>query len=160
MAGHLKSLPEIHFADCNVTVIKRGIMESYEKASGISLQPEDPVRLFLEMLAYLASVQNGLIDLAGSQNLLAYARGAALDHLGVLMGVASIPAQPARCVVRFALDKPLDFTLNIPKRTRGTTADGKILFATEYKSEIPGDDFSVDIGCVLTMAGDVRLTAG
>lgn len=112
---NLATLPEVHFASANAAEIESEVIGAYEKASGITLQPGDPVRLFLESLSYLISVQNSLIDLAGRQNLLAYAQGAALDHLGALMGVSRIPAQPARCEVRFSLSSPLDFAVPIPK---------------------------------------------
>lgn len=48
----------------------------------------------------------------------AYAQGAALDHLGALMGVARIPAQAARCELRFALAEALDFDVPIPAVVR------------------------------------------
>lgn len=160
MAVNLATLPELHFANADAAKIEAEILAAYEKASGVKLQPGDPVRLFLESLAYVISVQNSLIDLAGRQNLLAYAEGAALDHLGALMGVARIPAQPARCEVRFALAAPLAFAAPIPKGIRVASEDGKIIFATEYASQIsPGETFA-DVACVCATPGEVSLAAG
>lgn len=150
---NLSALPEVHFADADAAQIEAAVMSAYEKASGVTLQPGDPVRLFLESLSYLLSVQNSLIDLAGRQNLLAYAQGAALDHLGALMGVARIPAQPARCELRFALGEALDFAVPIPEGTRVAGEDGRIAFATEYPARIEPGQTSVDVAALCTEAG-------
>lgn len=150
---NLATLPEVHFASANAAEIESQVIASYEQASGITLQPGDPVRLFLESLSYLISVQNSLIDLAGRQNLLAYAQGAALDHLGALMGVARIPAQPARCELRFSLSSVLDFAVPIPKGTRVASEDGKIVFATEYATQIAAGELSVDVAALATQTG-------
>ena len=92
----LRALPSVSFAPLSAADIEASILTTYEGLTGVSLQPGDPVRLFLEALAYVLSVQNRLLNLAGQQGLLAYAQGAHLDHLGALMGVARIPAQSAR----------------------------------------------------------------
>ena len=154
MAVNLKALPELHFADADAAQIEASVMAAYEAASGVRLQPGDPVRIFLESLAYLLSVQNSLIDLAGRQNLLAYAQGAALDHLGALMGVARIPAQAARCELRFALAEALDFDMPIPAGARVASEDGRIAFATLYQSRIVAGETSVDVAAISTEPGE------
>lgn len=127
---NLDYLPEISFSPQDASETLAEIIASYEKLASTTLQPGDPVRLFLNTLAYRVSVQNGVIDLAGRQNLLAFATGGHLDHLGALMGVARIPAQPSRCILRFRIGQPLDFDLPIPEGTRVSSRDGKIIFAT------------------------------
>lgn len=61
----LSALPSASFAPQDASETERGIITAYEAISRTTLQPGDPVRLFLESLAYILSVQNGLIDLAG-----------------------------------------------------------------------------------------------
>lgn len=100
----LSGLPSVSFAPQSAGETETAIITAYEAIAKATLQPGDPVRLFLESLAYVISVQNGLIDLAGKQNLLAYARGGHLDHLGAPMGVIRIQPQPARTTVRFGVD--------------------------------------------------------
>ena len=95
----LSALPSVAFAPQSAGETETAIITAYEAIAKATLQPGDPVRLFLESLAYILSVQNGLIDLAGKQNLLAYARGGHLDHLGAPMGVIRIQPQPARTTV-------------------------------------------------------------
>ncbi len=145
---NLAALPPISFADADATTLETAIINAYESLSGITLQPADPVRLFLESLAYLVSVQNSIIDLAGKQNLLAYASGASLDHLGALMGVARIPAQPARCVLRFSIAEPLDFMVPVPAGTRVSTQDGRTSFATEFSTEIRAGETGVEVAAL------------
>ena len=149
----LSALPSASFAPQDASETERGIITAYEAISRTTLQPGDPVRLFLESLAYILSVQNGLIDLAGKQNLLAYAQGAHLDHLGALMGVYRIPAQPARCMVRFSLASPLGFEVPVPQGTRVTTQSGKPLFATSAPAAIAVGATFADVPVTAATAG-------
>ena len=149
----LRALPSVSFAPLSAADIEASILTTYEGLTGVSLQPGDPVRLFLEALAYVLSVQNLLLNLAGQQGLLAYAQGAHLDHLGALMGVARIPAQSARLSLRFVLGEPLGFAVPIPEGTRVATMDGQIAFATVSDSEIAAGELQVDVAALCTTSG-------
>lgn len=150
---NLAALPAISFAEGDAASIEAAVISAYERLSGVTLQRADPVRLFLESLAYVITVQNNVIDLAGRQNLLAFASGGHLDHLGALMGVTRIPAQPARCTLRFSVGEALAFALPIPAGTRVATQDGKIAFATGLAAEIPAGELSVDVAARASEAG-------
>lgn len=150
---NLPSLPEIDFSPQNAWEVESSILTAYERIANVTLQPGDPVRLFLESLAYVVSVQNGLIDLAGKQNLLAFATGAHLDHLGALMGVSRIPAQPAACNLRFALSASLAFPVPVPAGVRVATMDGKTVFATVAYAEIGPGQLYVDVAAICTQPG-------
>ncbi len=150
---NLAALPVISFAEGNAAEVEAAIISAYERLAGVTLQRADPVRLFLESLAYVITVQNNVIDLAGKQNLLAFASGAYLDHLGALMGVTRIPAQPARCTLRFSVGEVLAFALPIPAGTRVSTQDGKISFATELAADIPAGELAVDVPARAAEAG-------
>lgn len=162
MAVNLKNLPDISFAPETASETETRILTAYEQIARVTLQPGDPVRLFLETLVYETIIQNGVTNLAGRQNLLAYASGGHLDHLGALMGVERIPAQPSRCVLTFAIGQPLDFALPIPAGTRVATQDGKIAFATARMASIePGQtEASVAAFAVTTGAEANGLVAG
>ena len=149
----LRALPSVSFAPLSAADIEASILTTYEGLTGVSLQPGDPVRLFLEALAYVLSVQNRLLNLTGQQGLLAYAQGAHLDHLGALMGVARIPAQSARLSLRFVLGEPLGFAVPIPEGTRVATMDGQIAFATIADSEIASGELQVDVAALCTTSG-------
>ena len=149
----LSALPAVNFAPLSAADIEASILTAYERLAGVTLQPGDPVRLFLESLAYTVSVQNQVIELAGRQCLLAYARDAHLDHLGALMGVTRIPAQPARLTLRFSLGEALAHAVPVPAGTRVATRDGKIAFATLAAAEIPAGALHADIPALCTAAG-------
>ena len=82
------SLPDITFAEKDPAVIQSEIISAYENASGRTLSPADPVRLFLLTIADVIIHQRNLIDIAAKNNLIAYAEGDYLDHIGALFGVA------------------------------------------------------------------------
>lgn len=151
----LSGLPSVSFAPQSAGETETAIITAYEAIAKATLQPGDPVRLFLESLAYVISVQNGLIDLAGKQNLLAYARGGHLDHLGAPMGVVRIQPQPARTTVRFGLDEALAFDVPVPAGTRVTTQSGGVMFATLTDAVIPAGELSVKVAAKATEAGAV-----
>ena len=62
-------------------------------------------------------------------NLLAYASGNYLDHLGALFGVTRLEATYATCTLEITLSAPLHHSIDIPIGTR-ITPDGNIYFAT------------------------------
>ncbi len=135
-------LPDIKFVETDAAEVERRILSTYEEITGRKLYPGNPERLFLESLAYIIAQQNFLIDYAAKMNLLAYARGEYLDHLGALLGVKRLPAQPSRATLRFEIAEPLSFPVVIPKGTRATP-DGSLFFATTEEARIdPGNTFT------------------
>lgn len=150
---NLAALPQVNFAPQSTADVESAVLTAYERLAGVTLQPGDPVRLFLESLAYTVSVQNSLIDLAGRQGLLAYAEQAHLDHLGAIMGVTRIPRQPAHCTLRFALGEALGFDVPVPSGTRAATRDGTTAFATEAEAVIRAGDLFVDVPAKCTEPG-------
>lgn len=161
-SSNLSLLPKISFADQTPSQIEAEVIIAYEQIAGVTLQPADPVRLFLLSLAYLISVQNSVIDLAGKQSLLAYATEGHLDHVAALMGVSRLPAESARCVLRFSLGEPLAFAVDIPAGTRAATQDGKTVFATIASAEIEAGELSVEVAALATTEGSAAngLVAG
>ena len=155
MSVNLSNLPAINFAPVESSAVEAEIISAYEKRTGKTLYPGDPVRIFLESVAWFGTIENNLIDLAAKQNLLAYASGANLDHLGALMGVARIPAQPAKCVIRFTSGQQLNFTIPVPAGTRVATRDGKAMFATALAAQIPAGILYVDIPAYCVETGSV-----
>ena len=150
----LAKLPDISFAPQSAAEVEANIITTYERLRNVTLQPGDPVRLFLESLAYYISVQNGIINFTGRQNLLAYAAGGHLDHLGAPMGVARIAAQPGRCLLRFAIGEALAFEVPIPEGTRVSSQDGRIIFATAQTAFIAPGQTGVDVIAFALEAGD------
>lgn len=126
----------ILFADIDSESVEKAVINAYETIAQTTLYPGDPVRLFLESIAYTLAVQNNVINLAGRQNLLAYAEGEHLDYIGMMVGATRLDASRAVCEQTFYLNRALTFDVQIPKGARVTTGDGKSRFATKEAATI------------------------
>lgn len=126
----LSNLPDISFADFDEETVKNEVINQYEAVSGRHLADGDPVRLFLLAIANLLILQRNLIDHTGKMNLLAYATGEYLDHLGALVDTTRIPANAAQVTIKFTLSTSTIGAV-IPKGTRITTNDEAMYFATD-----------------------------
>ncbi|WP_310549930.1 baseplate assembly protein [Paenibacillus glufosinatiresistens] len=152
-------LPEIAFADEDATSIKQNIVSVYEGLTGRTLAPGDPVQLFLMSLASILIQQRVLINRTAKGNLLRYASGSLLDHMGAFQGSARLPAAPAITTLEFTLSIPLSSVTPIPAGTRvgPTGGDGSIYFETNEYMEIPAGSVSgrISASCsVLGIAGN------
>lgn len=123
------NLPEIDFCETDTEAVERQIIEKYQQVAGVALYPGDPVRLFLEALAYLIAQQRFMIDFAGKMNLVSLSQGDYLDHLGALLATPRLGSQAARTTLRFTLSGALDWPVVIPAGTRAT-ADGRLYWST------------------------------
>jgi len=130
------------FADLSVEDVEKSVLTAYEQIAGTTLYPGDPVRLFLESLAYVLAIQNGVIDMAGKQNLLAYAAGGHLDAIGLMTGTERLGESRALTTLQFTLEEPMGFSVEIPAGTRAATADGQTVFATDAVLSIPAGSAS------------------
>ena len=88
----LNALPKITFAEKDAETILSELVARYEQYTGTTLYPGDPVRLFLSTIAYELVLQRNKIDFAAKMNLLAYATGSYLDHIGAMLGVVTATA--------------------------------------------------------------------
>ncbi|SMO74494.1 Phage-related baseplate assembly protein [Balnearium lithotrophicum] len=138
----------LNFVNYDSQKIYREILEKTEEILGRKIYPADPVNLLVSLLSYVVSVQNFQINDAANQNLLAFARGEALDRLGELLGVKRLPAQPSRTTLRFYINSPKTFPVVIPQGTEATP-DQKIFFKTTKEAVInPGETYAdVDAVC-------------
>ncbi|MBI9112240.1 baseplate J/gp47 family protein [Maridesulfovibrio ferrireducens] len=140
---NLDNLPNISFCETDGSNVEQEVITGYEKIAGVTLAAGDPVRLYLESLAYILTVQRQVIDLTGKKNLLAYARGDHLDHLGALTDTPRLQAYFASTAVRFELGEVQTSAVVIPAGTR-ITPDNQLMFATDDLAEIPAGSLSID----------------
>ncbi|MEG6551932.1 baseplate J protein, partial [Desulfocurvibacter africanus] len=124
---NLTNLPEVSFCETDAAKVRDAILLTHQGITGRSLAPGAPERLFLEALAAIISQQRVIIDDTGRQGLLAYARGAALDHKAAPF-VERLPASPATVRLCFSMPTSQSFVVRIPKGTRATP-DGQPMFA-------------------------------
>ena len=84
----LNHLPDIQFVETNLDVILQETIAGYEKAyleqygQEKKLFPGDPIRIYLYSQALREFQLRKLIDYSAKQNLLKYAKGDYLRHIG------------------------------------------------------------------------------
>jgi len=138
------TLPDIMFCPIDPAQAQSDVIASYERITGLTLAPGAPERLFLEAVAVVLTQQRYLIDWTGKQNLLAYATGDYLDHLGAFYACPRLAATAATVTMRFATDAVKDFAVLVPQGTR-VTPDGNLIFATGVTAIIPVGSLYVDV---------------
>lgn len=152
---NLNNLPDITFADDDADTVKNTLVSSYETMTGRKLASADPIRLFLLSVANVLIIQRNLINYTGKMNLLAYAKGDYLDHLGALLDVERIPAKAAQVTVKYALSTDdIGSAYTIPKGTRVTNKAGTTYFAVDEDTVIPAGETSCLVHATCTETGD------
>lgn len=126
----LSDLPEIEFAKADPEQIAIEVVGIVEELLGRKLQRADPLRLFLRGVESVIIQQRLLINELARQNLLAYATGDNLDHMGVLVGVERLAAANATATVEVKLSTAREQATIIPKGTR-VNAGNNIDFALD-----------------------------
>ncbi len=148
----MADLPEISFTDTDAGNIEASVITMYEAITDRTLAQGDPVRLFLQSVAAIIIQQRILIDYSAKMNLLAYAEGDYLDHLGILVGVTRLPAAAATVTLRFTLSVAQPQVVTIPAGIRATTANG-IVFMVTSPVDIPAGALAADAPAACTVAG-------
>lgn len=146
------ALPDINFAEKSPVDIERAVINLYEEYAGRSLAKGDPGRLFLEAIVLIIIQQRAVIDYAAKQNLLAYASGDFLDHIGALLDVTRLAASNAVTTLKFTLSEAQLSTVIIPVGTR-VSGGGDIYFETLENYEIPVGEIEGVITAQCTTAG-------
>ncbi len=149
----MSSLPEPSFIERDPNTVTAEIVAQYEAASGKTLQPAQPEMLLVNLVAYRETLIRIAIQEAARQNLLAYAAFPVIDYLGELVGAARLPAQAARCTLRFTLVSAQGFDVTVPAGTRVEAKDGKAVFASEFDLTITAGQVSGDVAAVAESAG-------
>jgi len=148
----MSKLNEVLFTKVDSSEVEQAIITMYEGITNTTLFPGDPVRLFLSTLAADRAQENAITDWMNKQNLLRYATGNFLDHLGIWGDVTRLPASPSRTTLRFELQSPRAVPTIIPKGIR-VTADGKIFFATDLAVTIPANEMSIEVSATCLSEG-------
>lgn len=133
--------------------VTQQLVELYEQIVGKALYPAQPERLFVDVIAYRECLIRQAIQEAAEQNLVAYARDVALDHLAQNVGVTRLPAQPASCTVRITLSAAAISDTTIPHGVLLKTNDGLFDFETSEDCTIAAGDTSGTCGAVCATAG-------
>lgn len=156
----LSFLPEISFIE-NDTLkdIKTRLIENFEKryqeltGEKVTLSEADPNRLILYAAALELYQIEQSIDKAGKMNLLTYAYGGYLDHMGVLKNVVRNPSEYATVTMRYVLSEAQTSVIGIPEKSRVVTGNNLYFYSTEY-AEIPVGELYVDVPMICETKGE------
>ena len=145
-------LPDIDFVDTNAEATLDRIVQGYEAAAGRKLGEADPIMLFLKSIAYENVLLRNAIDFTGKQNLLFYAEGDYLDHLGFLLDIERNEAKNSLTTLRFTLASAQPSNIIIPLNTK--VSDGNYTFQTTEVTQIVAGQLTVDVGAESVISGD------
>nr|WP_325191488.1 baseplate J/gp47 family protein [uncultured Selenomonas sp.]DAV19478.1 MAG TPA: baseplate assembly protein [Caudoviricetes sp.] len=138
----LKNLEQLKFVDANPEEMEIHVLDIVEALLKRKLARADPLRLFLLGIEALLIQQRLLFDQMAKMNLLAYAKGSYLDHIGALVGTERLPASPATVTMKLTLSAAREQAVIVPKGARITAGDN-IYFALSENAIIPAGKLSV-----------------
>ena len=150
----LYNLPDIEFVTSNKEEVLTNLVALYSQITGRTLAQGDPIRLFLLTIADVIIQQRAAINYTGKQNLLRYAVGDNLDHIGVLVGAERIPASAAMTTVEITLSEKRGTTTIIPAGTRVTAGDN-VFFALDNMATIATGQLKTTASATCTETGAV-----
>ena len=150
----LRELPGLTFASADIEELDLQVTSTVEELLGRKLARADPLRLFLRGVEQVIQQQRLLIDECAKQNLLAYATGDNLEHLGALVGVSRMSATAAGCTMELKLSALRTKATVIGGGTRFTAGDG-VYFALDSDVIIPKNTLTATGHATCTQAGVV-----
>lgn len=150
---NLKDLAPLKFVDADPEAMEVHILEIVEGLLKRKLARADPLRLFLLSVEALLIQQRLLFDQMAKMNLLAYAKGDYLDHIGALVGTERLPASRATVTMKLTLSAVREQAVIIPKGARITAGDN-IYFAINNSAVIDAGQLSVTATATCTESGE------
>ena len=150
----LRDLPRLSFAERSPALIESNIVKTVEGLLDRKLARADPLRLVLLSVEAIIVQQREIIDQSAKMNLLAYATGDYLDHIGMLVGTERIGASEAHTTLNLVLSAPRETATSIPKGLRVTAGDS-VMFALNETIIIPKGVISARGTATCTIAGTV-----
>ncbi|MDT8901822.1 baseplate J/gp47 family protein [Anaeroselena agilis] len=146
------NLPDIEFAAKDSATIEAEIIVEFTAETNESLADGDPRKKMLQAEVPIIVGQRAYIDRSAKMNLLAYAEGDFLDHLGALVDCPRTQATAATTTERFSLSAARPSSVTIAKGKRVAAGDG-VFFATMAEGIIPAGSLYVDVKVQCTTAG-------
>ena len=149
-----RGYPEISFVNTDTDTLVNALVKSYEKFTGRTLYPADPVQKFILWIADIMIQERILIDESAKQNVPRYAQGVYLDSLAEIFKDAyRLQPQAAATTFRFYLSTALPYQHLIPIGTR--VAVGNIVFETTETLYIDAGKQSGDVPAICQQVGEI-----
>lgn len=150
-----RGYPEISFVNTDTDTLVNALVKSYEKFTGRTLYPADPVQKFILWIADIIIQERILIDESAKQNVPRYAQGVYLDSLAEIFKDAyRLQPQAAATTFRFYLSTALPYQHLIPIGTR-IAVDGNIVFETTETLYIDAGKQSGDVPAICQQVGEI-----
>jgi phage-related baseplate assembly protein len=147
-------LAEPNYIERNPETIVNDIVGLYETSTGKKLYPAQPERIMTDVLAYREVLKRVAFQEAAKQNLVQYASGAILEHLGRFFAVERLPARKATTTLRFTADNDArPAAILIPANTQVRSRDTKVAFVTLADVVLELTDTSKDVEAEALIAG-------
>lgn len=150
----LKDLPELTFADADVDSLLEKALEVVRGILKREISRADPLMLFIKSFLAIIVQQRLLIDELAKANLLAYAKGENLEHLGVLVGVDRLSAQAASTTAEVTLSAPRQRATSIMKGTRFSAGDN-VNFALDEAIVFAAGETSATVKATCLELGEI-----
>lgn len=155
MTEQNRGYPEISFVNTDTDTLVNALVKSYEKFTGRTLYPADPVQKFILWIADIMIQERILIDESAKQNVPRYAQGVYLDSLAEIFKDAyRLQPQAAATTFRFYLSTALPYQHLIPIGTR-VAVDGNIVFETTEILYIDAGKQSGDVPAICQQVGEI-----
>lgn len=145
------SLAEPEFVARDPNAIVSEMVADFEAATGRTLYPAQVERLLIDVVAYREGLVRMAVQEAAKLNLVTYARDVMLDHLGLNIGVARLPARAAITRVVFTRD-PASGTVIVPAGT-AIEISGNRVFLTAKELTIDASSSSAEVLATASEAG-------
>lgn len=154
LCGDEMNLPELNFLDATQSEMMAAAKRIVESSLGRTLERADPILLLLKSFIAIILQQRVLIDEVAKQNLLYYATGANLEHLGVLVGVERLPASSAKTTVEVKLSAPRSSVVTVLQGTRIHAGDN-VYFALNSDVIFLAGETVHTVGATCQQAGEI-----
>lgn len=150
MMNNRFNLPDIQFVDMDPERLEARMVRTIENELKEKLAPADPRRLLVKTVVPAVVQLKNELDYSAKQNLLSYAEGPHLDHLGAFANTERLKALPARVLVRFTFS--IGGRYLIPEGTR-VSPDYEIMYRT--LENVISEDYYVDVLCECETPGAI-----
>ena len=139
----LADLADVKFVDADPDEIMAALVADYlEITKRKTLAKGDPVRLFLLAVAESIVRLRNAINYTGKMNLLKYAEGDFLDHMGAFFDTPRLDAAAAATTIKITLSTARERGTVIPAGTRISNGD-RLYFSLPEEAVIPAGETEI-----------------
>ena len=148
-------LPTVEFVDTDTEALEQKLITGYEKITGRTLYPADPVRVFILWLASVIIQERILINESAKQNIPRYATGENLDSVSeIFKNTKRLEATAAKTTLQFTISTTLTQDYIITDELE-VTVDGNINFVTLGNIVFKAGTNTAEVQAVCTTPGTI-----